>query len=147
MLSPRQVVQIRSWPDPVLQEHLEEVGFFYDRQRQGWICFCEADEVESWGDWLKRRHLLYVVTEAVGRGEVERLPKLSAELLLPKGGNASHCALCGARGVLCRQWIEGDDTDSTEYAGAKKFFMCGKCVRERMSPHPRLYAPVESRLY
>lgn len=147
MLSSRLVLQIRSWPDPVLQEHLEEAGFFFDPKRKAWIVYCEAHEADPWGEWLKRRHLQYLSFPAEGRGEVQRLPRLSAELLLPKGGNASHCALCGTRGVFCRQWIEGDDTDSTQYEGAKKFYMCGKCVQERMTPHPRLYAPVEGQLY
>ena len=146
MLNSRKILQLSSWPDPLLQERLEDMGFFFDPRFRSWIRYCDDEEVASISEWLKRHHLRSLSTMARGRGETSRLPKLSDELLRKDGGTPSACALCGAQNVFCRQWIEGDDTDSTEYPGAAKFFLCGQCVQTRMHAHPRLYAPTEDHL-
>lgn len=146
MLEPRKLIRITNWPDPLLQERLEEMGFFWDKPAKSWLRYCADDEVTSITAWLKRYHLSYSVTVAAGRGELKKHPKLSEELVLRDGGNPHSCALCGAKNVACRQWIEGDDTDSTDYPEPAKFFMCGRCVQDRMGPHPRLYAPSDDQL-
>jgi hypothetical protein len=142
----RKLIQINTWPDPLIQERIEELGFFWDKPVQSWLRFCGDDEVPGLSGWLKRHHLSFTVKPATGRGELKKHPKLSDELMLRDGGGPQTCALCGARGVPCRQWVEGDDTDSTDYPNAARFYMCGQCVQERMSPHPRLYAPTEDQL-
>jgi hypothetical protein len=146
MLSVRKTIRLVCWPDPLLQERIEEVGFFFDQIHRSWIRFCEEDEVASISEWLKRHRLSWQVLPANGRAEVKRHPRLSDELVLKNGGSATVCALCAATGVACRQWIEGDDTDSTDYPHAARFYLCGKCVQKRMSPHPRLYSNVEESL-
>lgn len=146
MLESRKLIRLSSWPDPLVQERLEEMGFFWDKGLKAWVRFCGEDEVAALSAWLKRHHLSFAVTAAPGRGELKKHPRLSEELVLRDGGGPQACALCGAKNVPCRQWIEGDDTDSTDYPGAAKFFMCGKCVQDRMGPHPRLYAPSDDQL-
>jgi hypothetical protein len=145
-MSERKMVKITAWPDPLLCERMEDLGFFFDGKIHAWIRFCDEEEVTGISEWLRRHQLAHEVETAQGRGEVKRLPRLSDTLVLRDGGSPTRCALCGAQAVPCRQWIEGDDTDSVAYAGAARFFMCGKCVQERMQPHPRLYAPTEEQL-
>ena len=137
---------IRSWPDPVTLERLEDMGFFRDPSSGYWSRFCAPSEVENLVEWLKSHRLTHRVAKAQGRGILKKYPRLSDLLLHKDGGNAINCALCGAQNVHCRKWIEGDDTDSVDYPGCRSFYMCGKCVQERMSPHPRLYAPAEDAL-
>jgi hypothetical protein len=142
----RKTVKLTSWPDPLIQERLEDMGFFFDQTLRSWIRFCDEDEVQPINEWLKRHHLAHEVHPARGRGELKKPPKLSEQLVLRNGGSPTVCALCGASGVACRQWVEGDDTDSTEYPNAAKFYLCGNCVQNRMQPHPRLYAPASETL-
>ncbi len=144
-MTKRVVIILRSWPDPIIQERLEDAGFFRDEEKEhAWICFCSLQDVKELAGWLKRERVSFEVKEAIGQGEKKRYPCLSDSLLV-KGG-PEECALCGTRGVPCREWIEGDDTDSIQYAKAARFYMCGKCVQERMQKHPRLYAPAPDRL-
>lgn len=145
-MTPRQLLRLTSWPDPLLQERIEDIGFFYDDTYRTWVRFCGEDESEALGQWLKKHSLGFDVGEAAGRGEFRRHPKLSDELVVRDGGNARMCALCGAKDVPCREWVEGDDTDAVDVPGAARFYMCGKCVQGKMAPHPRLYAPAEDRL-
>jgi len=146
MLTPRKTVQVVTWPDPLLQERLEDVGFFYDQGCKTWIRYCDPDEIQGMGEWLAKHQLTFRIAEAAGRGETKKHPRLADNLILTDGGGPDACALCGAQHVPCRQWIEGDDTDATDYPGAARFYMCGQCVQLRMTPHPRLYAPVEDQL-
>jgi len=146
MLSVRKTIRLTCWPDPLLQERIEEAGFFFDRTFHGWVRFAEEGEVDSVAEWLKRHRLTWQVLPAHVRAELKRHPRLSDELLLKNGGSPTVCALCATAGIACRQWIEGDDTDSTEYPHAARFYLCGKCVQNRMSPHPRLYATVDESL-
>ncbi len=142
----RKTVKLTSWPDPLVQERLEDMGFFFDQAFRSWIRFCDEREVQPLNEWLKRHHLSHEVLQAKGRGELKKHPRLSSELVLKNGGSATRCALCAAKGVSCRQWIEGDDTDSTDYPDAARFYLCGACVQARMQPHPRLYAPADEQL-
>jgi len=146
MLNARKTIRLTSWPDPLLQERIEEAGFFFDEPHRSWIRYCDDGEVESVSEWLKRHRLNWQVLPAHGRGEVKRHPRLSDELRLKNGGSPTICALCAATNVPCRQWIEGDDTDCVDYPHAARFYLCGTCVQTRMSPHPRLYATVEESL-
>ena len=145
-MSVRKTVKLTGWPDPLVQERIEDMGFFFDAEQKSWIRFCDQSEVQSLNEWLKRHHLSHEVFAAKGGGELKKHPKLSDQLVLRNGGGPTTCALCGATKVACRQWVEGDDTDSTNYPNPAKFFLCGKCVQERMQPHPRLYAPAEEQL-
>jgi len=145
-MTTRKTIKITTWPDPLMQERMEEMGFFFDQEYRSWILFCNESEVSAVNELLKRHHLSHEVLPAKGRGELKRHPKLSAELVLKNGGSANACALCGASGVPCRQWIEGDDTDSIDYPKPARFYLCGKCVQTRMQPHPRLYAPATEQL-
>lgn len=143
---PRKLIRLLTWPDPLLQERLEDGGFFFDDSSHGWVRFVDADQTQAMGEWLKRHQLVFHVEPARGRGERKKHPRLSDQLLIRNGGAPTLCGLCGARGVPCRQWVEGDDTDSTDYPEAAKFYLCGTCVQQRMQPHPRLYAPAEDQL-
>lgn len=145
-MAERKVIVITSWPDPLMQERLEDMNFFFDSASSAWIQFTDAADISPVRDWLTRHHLRFRLDPAKGVGQTVKHDKLSAHLLLKNGGGPTSCALCGTQNTPCRQWIEGDDTDSTDYPGAAMFFMCGRCVREKMSPHPRLYAPVEETL-
>jgi len=145
-MAPRKTIKVTGWPDPLVQERLEDMGFFFDAEFHAWIRFCDEHELPTIRDWLKRHHLSHEVTPAKGRGELKKHPKLSEQLVLKNGGGPNTCALCGAKNVPCRQWIEGDDTDAIDYQRPAKFFLCGSCVQTRMQPHPRLYAPVEDQL-
>ncbi len=109
---------LRSFPDPVIQERLEDMGFFRDPDRRDWSRFCSQSEVESIAIWLKNHRLDHRVGKAQGRGMLKKYPRLSDLLLHKDGGNPTTCALCGARGVFCRKWIEGDDTDSIDSGAA-----------------------------
>jgi len=142
----RKTVKLTAWPDPLVQERLEDMGFFFDHDFHAWIRYCDEDEVQPLNDWLKRHHLSHEVLPAKGRGELKKHPKLSDQLVLKNRGSPTMCALCGTSGVACRQWVEGDDTDSTDYPNAAKFFLCGNCVQSRMQPHPRLYTPADEQL-
>lgn len=122
------------------------MGFFFDPQPKAWIRFCSSDELEAVVEWLKKHRLAWQAFPARGQGELKRHPRLSEQLLLKSGGSPIMCALCGARGIPCRQWIEGDDTDSIDYPNAARFYLCGNCVQSRMQPHPRLYAPADDQL-
>lgn len=137
---------LRSWPDPLMQERLEDAGFFFDPPHRTWVRFADEEEVDAIADYLKRHALKGVVQPATGRGQTVKHPRLADQLVLPDGGSPTVCALCGQSGVSCRRWLEGDDTDDTDYPNAAVFYMCGKCVQERMLPHPRLYAPVDEAL-
>ena len=142
----RKAIKIATWPDPLVQERLEDMGFFFDQAARTWIRFCDEDEIQAINEWLKRLHLSHEVNAAKGRGELKKHPRLAQELMLKNGGSPTTCALCGATGTPCRQWIEGDDTDSIDYPDPAKFYMCGKCVQTRMQPHARLYAPADQQL-
>src|SRR4051794_10987141 len=85
MLSVRKTIRLTSWPDPLLQERIEEVGFFFARTYQGWVRFAEEPEVESVSEWLKRHRLTWQILPAQGRSELKRHPRLSDELLLKNG--------------------------------------------------------------
>lgn len=146
MLEPRKLIRLSSWPDPLIQERLEEMGFFWDKPLKSWLRFCSDDEISGISAWLKRHHMAFGLSVASGRGELKKHPKLSDELMLRNGGSHNTCALCGQHHVACRQWVEGDDTDSVDYPNAARFYMCGHCVQERMGPHPRLYAPADDQL-
>jgi hypothetical protein len=142
----RKTVKITAWPDPLVQERLEDRGFFFDTEARTWICFCDQGEVQALNDWLKRHHLSHEVFPAKGRGEIKKHPRLSDQLVIKSGGSPTVCALCGTHNTPCRQWIEGDDTDSIDYPNPARFYLCGNCVQNRMQPHPRLYAPAEEQL-
>ena len=141
----RKAIKVTAWPDPLVQERLEDIGFFYDSPSQAWLKFCEEGETQSVVDWLKRHHLSHEISVAKGRGEVKKHARLSDALMIKTGGSPTRCALCGAP-APCRQWVEGDDTDSTDYPNAARFYLCGTCVQDRMQPHPRLYSPAEEQL-
>ncbi len=145
-MSPRKTIKLTAWPDPLVQERLEEMGFFFDADFRTWIHFCDESEAQPINDWLKRHHLSHEIIPAKGRGELKKYPRLSEQLLIKTGGGPDTCALCGARGVPCRQWIEGDDTDSIDYPNPARFYLCGNCVQTRMQPHPRLYTPAAEQL-
>jgi len=145
-MEPRKLVKVMSWPDPLVQERLEDMGFFYDAGYRTWVHFCDEREAGALGDWLKRHQLQQETLPARGRGELKKHPRLSDVLLLKTGGGPTACALCGARHVPCRQWIEGDDTDAIDYPAPARFYLCGQCVQTRMGPHPRLYSAVEEQL-
>ena len=145
-MTTRKTVKITSWPDPLVQERLEDMDFFYDPGYRTWIRFCDEGEVQPLNEWLKRHHLAHEVLTAKGRGELKKHPRLSDQLVLKGGGSPTHCALCGTAGVPCRQWVEGDDTDSIDYPSPARFYLCGRCVQTRMQPHPRLYAPANEQL-
>jgi hypothetical protein len=157
-MAPRKVIRLVSWPDPLTQERIEDMGFFFDRQARlasraalaagggTWVRFCDEDELEPVADWLRRHRLAFEAAAAKGRGELVRHPKLSDQLLRRDGGSPTACALCGARDVACRQWVEGDDTDSIDYPDPARFYLCGPCVQAHMQPHPRLYAPADDAL-
>ncbi len=145
-MTSRKTVKITAWPDPLVQERLEDMGFFFDAEFRTWIRFCEEGEIASVADWLKRHRLAHEVVPAKGRGELKKHPRLSAQLILKNGGSHDACSLCGASHTPCRQWIEGDDTDSTDYPNPARFFLCGNCVQTRMQPHPRLYVPASEQL-
>jgi hypothetical protein len=145
-MTTRKTIKITAWPDPLLQERLEDMGFFFDAEYHTWIRFCGEHEVQGLNDWLKRHYLSHEILPAKGRGETRRHSRLSDELVLKDGGGPDTCALCGQTPTPCRQWIEGDDTDSTDYPHAARFYLCGKCVQTRMQPHPRLYTPADEQL-
>ncbi len=145
-MTARKTIKITAWPDPLVQERLEDMDFFFDQEFHTWIRFCDEEEVQTLNEWLKRHHLAHEVAPAKGRGELKKHPRLSEQLIVKDGGSPSTCALCGAKNVPCRLWIEGDDTDSIDYPEAARFYMCGSCVQTRMQPHPRLYAPAENAL-
>src|SRR5271167_3936418 len=109
MMGPRKTIKLMTWPDPLVQERLEDMGFFFDSTAKTWVRFCDEREVTALGDWLKRQHLAEETVGARGCGELKKHPKLSDVLLLKDGGGPTNCALCGMRGVPCRQWVEGDD--------------------------------------
>jgi len=133
---------VKTWPDPVIFEKLQDLGFFYDSQL-GLVHYCRQNEIENIAEWLLKRRLAYEIRPAVGTGELKKYSRLSELLVLTDGGSPTACALCGAQNVPCRLWIEGDDTDSIEYPSPARFYMCGRCVQNRMQPHPRLYAPAD----
>lgn len=145
-MATRKIVKLSSWPDPLVQERLEDEGFFFDKPQNAWMRFCAEDEVTHFAAYLNRHHLTHQVLPAMGAGELKRHPRLSDALILKNGGGPAACALCGARNVPCRQWIEGDDCDSIEYAHAARFYLCGKCVQTRMQAHPRLYVAADDHL-
>ena len=143
----RLIIVVKSRPDPVIQERLEDMGFFPDKTAGArWCRFCSLEEAAGLAEWLKRHRLGHKIAKATGRGEVKKYPRLSESLVLGDGGGPTRCALCGAQNTSCRKWVEGDDTDSTDYPAPAKFYLCGRCVQERMQPHPRLYAPAEDTL-
>jgi hypothetical protein len=143
----RLVVKVKHWLDPIAQERLEEMGFFRAGARNsGWTCYCDPAEAQQMAHWLKKRNISFEVHAAEGIGELKRYTKLSDMLVDKSGGNPTHCALCGAADVFCRQWVQGDDADNIDYPSPVRFYMCGQCVRTRMQNHPRLYAPAADAL-
>jgi hypothetical protein len=145
-MTARKMIKITAWPDPLVQERLEDIGFFFDSAARTWIKFCAEAEVSGLNDWLKRQHLAHEIQPARGRGETRKHPRLSEELTLKEGGSPNACALCGKIDTPCRQWVEGDDTDSIDYPNPARFYLCGVCVQSRMQPHPRLYSPSDESL-
>lgn len=131
----RLLIKLKTWPTSIEQEHLEELGFF---NKQRWQMFCDPDELPNLVEWLKARRLSFSVHQSDRMGKYEDYSRLSDQLLRTDGGSPTACALCGRDGVACYQWMEGDDTDQIE-ATARRFYLCGKCVREKLIPHGRLY--------
>jgi hypothetical protein len=141
-MADRYVIIVKTWPDPVLLEKLQDLGFFYDPDL-GLIHYCWKNQIELMAEWLLKRRLAHEIRPANGMGELKKHPRLSDFLILSDGGSPIACALCGVRDVPCRLWVEGDDTDSIEYPSPARFYLCGRCVQNRMQPHPRLYAPAD----
>src|SRR3954466_13254149 len=133
-MTTRKTVKLTAWPDPLVQERLEDMGFFFDPEYRSWIRFCDEEEVQPLNEWLKRHHLSHEVPPAKGRGELKKHPKLSDQLVQQSGESPPSCALCGAQNAACRQWVEGDDTDAIDYPNAARFYLCGNCVQTRMQP-------------
>ncbi len=133
----RMLMKLKTWPTPIEQEQLENMGFFH---RDGWRIFCSRDEVENIAEWLKSKHLSYSVDRCDRVGKYEDHPRLSDQLLRSDGGSPTACALCGKGGVACRQWIEGDDADRIDRALGRRFYLCGLCVQAHISAHHRLYS-------
>jgi hypothetical protein len=145
-MTTRKTVKVTAWPDPLVQERLEDLDFFFDPEYRTWIRFCNENEVQHYNEILKRLHLAHEVLPAKGRGQLKKHPRLSEELVLKDGGSPGICSLCGSNQFACRQWIEGDDTDSIDYPNPARFYLCGNCVQTRMQPHPRLYVPADEQL-
>jgi hypothetical protein len=140
----RLVIKVKNWLDPIAQERLEDMGFFREGPRNSaWTCYCAPAEAEQVAQWLKKRNVSFEIQPADGIGELKKYGRLSDMLVDKTGGGPTHCALCGARDVFCRQWVQGDDADNIDYPSPIRFFMCGKCVRTHMQSHPRLYAPAD----
>ena len=131
----RLLIKLKTWPNSIEQEHLEALGFF---NQKGWRMFCDPDELATLVEWLKDRHLSFSVHQSNRAGKYEDYSRLSEQLLRTDGGSPTACALCGRDGIACYQWIEGDDADHIE-ATARRFYLCGLCVREKILPHGRLY--------
>ncbi len=143
----RVVVKVKHWLDPIAQERLEDIGFFREGSRNAaWMYYCDPLEAQQMAQWLKKRGIQFHVQPADGLGELKKYTCLSDMLVDKTGGSPTHCALCGATGVFCRQWVQGDDADNIDYPSPARFYMCGKCVRTRMQCHPRLYAPADNAL-
>ncbi len=134
-MSERLMIKLKTWPTSIEQEQIEAMGFFNQR---GWRMFCDDDELSTIAEWLKEKHLSFSVQHSDRAGKYEDYPRLSEQLLRTDGGSPTACALCGRDGVACRQWIEGDDSDRIEPT-AKRFYVCGRCVQEKIIPHGRLY--------
>ena len=140
----RLVIRVKNWLDPIAQERLEDMVFFREGPRNSaWTCYCAPAEAEQVAQWLKKRNVSFEIQPADGIGELKKYGRLSDMLVDKTGGGPTHCALCGARDVFCRQWVQGDDADNIDYPSPIRFFMCGKCVRTHMQSHPRLYAPAD----
>ena len=143
----RKTVKLTSWPDPLIPgTHSKTWASSSTSLSAPWIRFCDEEEVQSLNDWLKRHQLSHEVSPAKGRGEIKKHPRLSEQLVLKSGGSHDTCGLCGTTHTPCRQWIEGDDTDSIDYPTPARFYLCGTCVQTRMQPHPRLYSPADDQL-
>jgi len=115
------------------------MGFF---NKNGWRMFCDPDELPTLVEWLKERHFSFGVHKSNRVGKYEEYPRLSEQLLRTDGGCPTACALCGREGIGCHQWMEGDDADCIE-RNARRFYLCGTCVREKIMPHERLYSRAE----
>jgi len=102
-----------------------------------WIKFCAEAEVQSLNEWLKRHHLSHEIQPAKGRGEIKKHARLSDELLLKNGGAPDACALCGARGTPCRQWLEGDDTDFRRLPKPRAIFSLRPVAYKHACSHTR----------
>ena len=140
----RLVIKVKHWLDPIAQERLEDMGFFREGPRNSaWTCYCDPSEAQQMAQWLKKRNVSFDIRPADGVGELKKYSRLSDMLVDKTGGGPTHCALCGAKDVFCRQWVQGDDADNIDYPSPVRFFMCGKCVRTIMQSHPRLYAPAD----
>lgn len=140
----RLVIRVKHWLDPIAQERLEEMGFFREGPRNSaWTYYCDPAEAAQMTQWLKKRNVHFDVQSADGIGELKKYTRLSDMLVDKSGGDPTHCALCGAHDVFCRQWVQGDDADNIDYPSPTRFYMCGNCVRTRMQSHPRLYAPAD----
>ncbi len=143
----RLAIKVKHWLDPIAQERLEDMGFFREGPRNGsWTCYCDASEVQRVSHWLKERQVSFEIRPADGVGELTKYSRLSDLLVDKSGGGPTHCALCGAQNVFCRQWVQGDDADNTDYPSPIRFYMCGKCVRTRMQSHPLVDAPADDAL-
>ncbi len=134
-MSERLMIKLKTWPTSIEQEQIEAMGFF---NRRGWRMFCDDDELPAIVEWLKEKHLSFSVQQTESIGKYEEYPRLSEQLLRTDGGSPTACALCGRDGVACYQHVEGDDSDRIEPA-AKRFYVCGRCVQQKIVPHGRLY--------
>ena len=63
---------------------------------------------------------------------------LAKAWLYPRKARTWRFSLCGRDGVACYQHIEGDDSDRIE-PNSRRFYLCGKCVQDKVVPHGRLY--------
>ena len=137
-------LRILMWPDPVMQEQLEATGFFMDPASGCWMRFANQDETRDLVEYLKRCRLAHEVKPARGKGRLTRYPRLTTKAT--DGGAPTRCGYCGKDNVFCRQWVEGDDTDSIDYPNPARLYLCGQCVQHVMQPHPRMYVPAEDKL-
>src|SRR4051794_13274661 len=101
-MTARKTIKVTAWPDPLVQERLEDMGFFFDNDFRTWIRFCGEQEVQTTNKWLKRHPLPHKTPPAKGRGETRKHPKLSDQLKLKNGGSHNTCGLCGKTNTPCR---------------------------------------------
>ena len=58
----RRSIRITAWPDPLVQERLEDIGFFFDTACQSWVKFCEETPGEVTGNDAKAQAFLATMT-------------------------------------------------------------------------------------
>ena len=127
-------------PDPILGEQLEMIGIQYVALDRSWFVIVDDDQLDWYGRRLEARKVEFTVTRAEGRGQFCRYERLSERLVLPGGGSANRCALCGAETPGgCTEQVECDDTDSPDYPGARGLYVCRACYQEHILPSPRAY--------